>query len=386
MPYYRRRNYAARYRRPYYRRSYNTGRSARTSRSTTVKRRRTTKRTYAAKKMPVTKMSRFTLAQIDPFNPDVRGVKVPDESTAPSSSFLMKQEVGMYNDGAGAAWCRGAFLYPNALVQQINGLGTAGTTVDWGAAYATNRVTWLKATSLAAAYEVVRPVAHGIRITCPLAPTSVTGNLHVALYSLSTYGHTTWQLPTSIAAMRELPHYKRYTLASLTQTPVTVVNKYLDNTAFRYTDSNSPEYYNTQAQQFNVPGEWMGILVMVEGHPVTTQGAIICDLEVICHFEGQAKFDSLNSDTLAYNHDQNVMDATAAAQSRSDAVFQGPSEAAQRLQQMGGAIAQQVADNLQPHVEQGIANIITNAAVGAAAAGTAVLAPGLPGINNANRG
>ena len=52
--------------------------------------------------------------------------------------------------------------------------------------------------------------------------------------------------------MRDLPFYRKVTLASLTQSPLTVVNKFLDQTAFRYTDPSeqSAGYANTSRGNF----------------------------------------------------------------------------------------------------------------------------------------
>ena len=66
--------------------------------------------------------------------------------------------------------------------------------------------------------------------------------------------------------MRDLPFYRKVTLASLTQSPLTVVNKFLDQTAFRYTDPSeqSAGYANTSRGNFHITHSWATIFVAVE--------------------------------------------------------------------------------------------------------------------------
>lgn len=289
------------------------------------KKRKTRKRTAVKKKTIEPKNSvmvpAFTLAQANPFSAEAVGCRVPDDSTAPSSTFVLREEYALTNSGNGAPWARALFCWPQAKYYACAAQGTSPTAVDWGAAYATNCGAWSKQATVVSQYNVVRPVAHGVRICCSLAPTSTTGFVHMALYTPDTFNAATWALPTTTAAMREMPFYKKVTLASLTQSPLYIVNKYLDETAFRYSDPSSPGFAvgGSSGQEFQTMTSWMGILIFVEGHSVSTLDSVILDVDICCHFEGQSKYSAIRLDQTAERKNIRVMDATGEAVANSDA-------------------------------------------------------------------
>jgi len=267
-------------------------------------------------------MPRFLLAQVDPFNKDSCHARVPDDSTAPSSSFFTYDEFSLgpnntITNGAIAAW-----FMPNP--QQFVAAGTSVDQVSWSwvAAYGGTTAT-SKQSVLNSQFRLSRPVAHGIRITCGLAPTSVTGYCHVALYSLSLYNQSTWNLPTTLSGMTELPFYRRVTLASLTQNPMIVSNKFLDQTAFRYSDINSNEAASAAKGTFQVANSWMGIMVVVEGTGLiggaTTSITPAITIENICHFEAQSQFGGITQDMQAECPDADMLAGVAEAVSSIDA-------------------------------------------------------------------
>jgi len=222
-----------------------------------------------------------------------RGARIPDASSAPSSAFHVYDVYGFNVDHAQGD-LQAIYAQPNNKIYMTQATGVDANTVAWAAAYAGSSSA--KSASIVSNYEVLRPVAHGLRMTCPITPTTVNGFVHVALISMSTYGHATWSLPTTVGGMRELPFYQKYSLASLTQQPLVVVNKFLDSTAFRYHDSDSDELAQSAEGEYQIQSQWMGILCMVEASTAAL-AANILSVESIIHFEGQAKYAALNSDT-----------------------------------------------------------------------------------------
>jgi len=67
-----------------------------------------------------------------------------------------------------------------------------------------------------------------------------------------------------------LQYYKRVTLSSLTQTPLTVINKWLDDTGFRYSAPQADLALGTGAT-FQTDYGWGVIVIMLEGVPANTQ-------------------------------------------------------------------------------------------------------------------
>nr|UOF78474.1 coat protein [Cressdnaviricota sp.] len=269
-------------------------------------------------------LPKFLMAQLYPFDREVQGVRVPDDSTAPSSPFMISDTVTCALPATSTTGnAHAMFFYPNPGTIATQAAATAAAAASswtWPASYG-GKITCSKYGAITAQYEVARPVAHGIRISCSLAPTTVTGFCHVGLYSLSDYNQSTWSLPTTIAQLTDLPFYKRMTLASLTQTPFVVVNKYLDQTAFRYIDPDAPEQGNiTTAGNFHVASSWMGIIVVVEGHGQAASSQIL-SIETVCHLEGQSKFGALAQDGPAEPPRPDMFAATSEAVSHGEAGF-----------------------------------------------------------------
>lgn len=245
-----------------------------------VRRRASARRTYTrsrTRKAPcvcpaeLTPSAKFALAQIDPFEPLCLGAKVPDSNTIPSIANADTDQIGINPIVTAGHLCAMAFApsYVNAT-----NLASPGTSVSWNQAWASRR----NFTNVVSSIEGIRPVAHAIRISSPLAPTAATGFVHIGLDVESRRAHTTGgtaipEFPTTVNEMTGLAHYKRFTVASLTQSPVTAINKWIDETGFRYDDPRSFNNYISEASNtlvnttFNFGGSWANIIVMVEGAP-----------------------------------------------------------------------------------------------------------------------
>jgi len=333
---------------------------------------------------------------MDPFDPKARGVRVPDESTAPSSSFKLYDQSIVAPNGTGNNNAAMSLFFPN--VQRYckkQGTTNSPTTITWDPTWPVNTDFPSKRASVVAQYSVSRPVSHGVRLACPLAPTAVTGFAHIALITIDLFGPdgdnpaalaAAGKLPTTVGDMRELPHYRRVTLASLTQEPLTIVNKYLDQTAFRYTSTQSDELTTLADGQekgtFHVPSSWMAVVVMIEGHGQAA-GSTVLTAENICHFEGQTKTAGLNSDDTAETANPDAFDGTSSAA--------GQSRASWFTSEQGTAVSEFVGNlqswltNFGRTASRAAARDVGRVAANAGRKYMTSWVAGMPGINNLGR-
>lgn len=253
-------------------------RSVRRRRSTTrrTRRRRAIPRGQAKPcKCPgeLSPSAKFALAQLDPFEPKCLGAKIPDSNTMPSIANSDCDQVTMTQGGT-SNWLT-AFAFLPSYTQAF---GTATpvdpSTVSWTATFQPRR----NQSSVVAAIEGIRPVAHAIRLSSPLAPTTSTGFVHIGLAVESRINSGSGAVPDwpkTVNEMTGLAHYQRFTLASLTQSPITVINKWIDETGFRYDD---PRAVNVFAGNGTAPStvslnflqSWGTIIVMAEGQAANT--------------------------------------------------------------------------------------------------------------------
>lgn len=261
----------------------------------------------------------FTLAHVNPFDRNSFEARVPDQSTAPSSPFFMYDTFEVTTVSTNAACVVAAPWTTKYLVEAYNQVGAASWT--WYASFAQTN-SYSKLSTMQAQYELVRPVAQGVRLSCGLSPQTVTGYTHVCLYPLSNYGDTTWEFPTSVSQMQDCPFYQRFTLAQLIANPVTVVNKYSDQCAFDYraaTDSGTPTATGTEYHNFG----WMVIVIAVTGQP---SGTTPLNVENICHMEGQAIRGTLSGDLTSERYRPTVMAGTSEYSATSSPVQPGTNE------------------------------------------------------------
>jgi len=153
-------------------------------RAASSRRRQTARRT--ARQRGLTK---FELAQVNPFDRRVIGVKIPDSNTQPSDTFYSEDRFSITTGATDYAQTR-AFL-PNLSVAMVVANNFSSSSWTWPPAYAgTSSAVYTDAQSN---FVGVRPCGHGVKISCPSAPTSVTGFVHVAMYPL--------ELPTRVIKM-----------------------------------------------------------------------------------------------------------------------------------------------------------------------------------------
>jgi len=334
------------------------------------------------KPIKVLKKIPFLLGQVDPFEDSVKGAKVPDSNTMQTETITAQDELSMALTTLGNVK---AFLFNTAPLGAYVAATEGTGSWSWDAAYggSTNLAT---AASMGLNYTGIRCVSHGIRLSSTVAPTSATGFVHIAIYAPSTYGKTTWPFPVSIAGMRDLPWYRKVTLASLTQSPLTVVNKFLDATAFRYTDPNETAggFANANRGEFVITHSWATIVVAIEGTPIST----VLTAENILHYEAIPLFGTQASVSPAAASSPVQMAAAGRISASANASHFEGSEHRTVAAQAAEAIAEAGASGIQ-----GFSPYLNRAAEGAGAlAGSFMLNAlanaannGLPGVNNRGR-
>jgi len=281
--------------------------------------RRSFKRTPARRRAPMRRskgnaFTTYALAHCDPFDDRCKGVKVPDTNTMPSVALTTIQETSISTTGVNAN-CH--MFYPNPASQEVfcTNKNKSSTSWDWGPSdtatslVPAQQVQNIKLGAIAAGYDLIRPVAHGCRISCALSPNTVTGFVHIAVGAPASFLQLTlngW-LPDSIARLSEMPWYQRVTLASLCVKPITIVNKILDTTSQTYYSPARAFKEETAIEtgsiivgqavaSVNVAGHgnydrdslngFAMVFIAVEGAPASS---VACVVEHISHYEAIPK-------------------------------------------------------------------------------------------------
>lgn len=327
----------------------------------------------------LTPSAKFAMAQLDPFDPSVAGAKIPDSNTMPSISTSDIDILSVVGGAAPSDLVGWAFRpqYTWGVVQ------TTGLPLNWGATYAANSTNRSKRTSYDAAIELTRPVAHAVRLSCPLAPTQASGFVHMALATETNWGSSLWQFPNTVAQMSGCQHYKRVTLASLTQSPITIINKWLDDTGFRYTSPVADMSIAT-ASGIQTDYGWGVIIIVVEGAP--TSGNVVLSAEHLLISEGIPQKTGVIIGTVAASNSPGTLGAVG-TMSTEQAPFHTEAEqdsyisrGVEALARGAAAAGEQVFENVAVPLLQRAGGIGASAAASYAYNAIAGLG-GIPGVN-----
>jgi len=345
-------------------------------------RRRAPVRRRAPARRPIRRMTRrqkrgltkFELAQVNPFDRRVDGVKIPDSNTQPSDTARSEDRVVFTGSATDKAQCK--MFFPTLSNTYVDSVDSTAAAWTWAAIYG-GASSSAQQSAFIAAYQGVRICAHGIRISCQAAPTSVTGFVHVAVYPVCDFNSTTWAMPVNLSQMSMLPWYRRFTLAQLTQRSVTVVNKFLDSTATRYFDTASDQIENSTNSGFQFGSSWCAILVAVEGAPILTSNLSV---ENLVHYECLPKFGASQTVSPAANFNVSELQDVSRIAGNGNSIFQEGEEdhqINQALNALGQGALSAVQDIYDDYVLPGVRR------AGYAAAGYAARRAfgGIPGVN-----
>lgn len=279
-------------------------------------RRRTTRRSKQPCVCPseLSPSARFAMAQIDPFDTLAQGAKVPDSNTIPSLANVDLDQKDLPTTSTASDLVAMAF-WPSYKYATLRS-GIVAGSINWSI---NNFGTRRNYSQVQSQIELIRPVAHAIRISSSVAPTTATGFVHIGLAVESRLEAIAGipDLPTNVNEMTGLPHYRRFTLASLTQSPITVINKWVDETAFRYDTPVSNLTFGTGvgSETLNVPFSWGTIVVMVEGGEVNKN---VLSFEHILHTEMIPKRTAFVLGTQAAPNSPGTMSAVSTMQSSTE--------------------------------------------------------------------
>lgn len=218
----------------------------------------------------------FVAANCDPFNEQVRGVKVPDQNSASSVAAFSLDRITIPADGTYGGAFRAFRYHPKNAVVGATSMASATTWNPTGAFLGGSAVS--NTTALAQGYAALRCAAWGIRLNCRQSATTAQGVVHICQVPEVLDG-ATWSFPTSVSQMQTCGGYKRFDVAALTMKTHTEVGKFTDMTAFRYIDPNTAD---TSAPGIFSTTGWTSIIIAVEG---ATAGANVLDVDFIHHWE-----------------------------------------------------------------------------------------------------
>jgi len=367
--------------------AYRRAPARRSRRRAPVRRRRTTRRASRGmlpsfRRSP--KLTKFELAQLNPFDKRVLGVKIPDSNTQPSDTFRSEDRYAVTTAVTDLA--RATAYMPNLAANQIAATNSSATAWTWPASYGgqTNSSVYTDAGN---SFVGLRPCGHGVRLSSPLAPTSVTGFVHIGIYPVATIAGTSWALPTDLSQLANLPWYRRFTLAQLTQRSVTVVNKFIDITATRYSGPQSDLVDTGTDVSFQYAGGWCAIVIAIEGAPIG--GGTALSIENLVHFEAMPLRSSANTGSFspAAPYDTQEMEGVSRlggsttgifVEGEEDSVIQNGINA---LSRGVAAAAGEIYDNAVLPAARGFGYAATYAAYGAARRYAGGYGGGIPGIN-----
>lgn len=378
---YSRRRTTSRRRRPVRRRrsSVRYGRYPRTRyvgrrRIGTMSRRAQRNPVCACKSSAVPPGDKFALCQADPFEPKFFGGKIPDSSTIPSIPTPVQYNFSLTTGATTQPnWAHCWAFWPTVRSSQLRANSSDPVSWSWVSPVSYDAPV---ASTFQTQFEAFRPVAHAIRLSCPTAPTSTTGFVHVALATETVYtapgsaGSQFVNLAGNLSDLSGYTFYKRVTLASLTQSPLTIINKWTDETAFRYssplaTPNTTAASGENMANQFHIPLSWGVLMVAVEGISTSTTPGSVSPLqaEIILHTENIPQKTSALIGSTAAAYSSGVLNAVSQAVANTDfshTEAEQPRVEAQylgELQAAGGEFVAGVAGTLYQYARQAGASL-----------------------------
>ena len=227
------------------------------------------------------KVPAFVLAQVDPFNEDVSGAKIPDRNSLPSVTQRFR---GVFTATTDANGNYATAFRPYAAAGQYLPLSVSSApAITWAGGTAVNLTPYA---SMLAQYTTVRTVGYGLRIKFVGARTASSGRLHVACvannYDSDGYGYT--YFPTTPSQFENCPWYANYALNEITEQEIVVPGRRSDEASFRYrhplavpSSSGSPA-----SGSIETADGWASIVLLVEG---ATASSGVVQIEVCYHFE-----------------------------------------------------------------------------------------------------
>lgn len=339
---------------------------------------------YVPRRPQGIKISKYALGQIDPFDDRVYGAKVPDANTTPSATTVVNDEVVLTTDAVFQLAAK-AFR-PWVTSQTVQATAASANSWTWPAAFGGTNSSRLS--TITSNFNLIRPVAHGIRLSCPLAPTAVTGFCHVALYAgRDSNSVSTWDLPTTLSGLNQCIWYKRYPLAMLTQKSLTVVNKVTDCGATVYIDPASDRAAGASAlldMAFQNEG-FTTIVVAIEAAGISSTALAV---ESITHYECLPSFSGVITPSPAADFNPAELSRVSRISSVTDATMMDGEQdrrmnvAVNAILEGANAAMGQVAGAIGTGLQNAAYRVGEAAVHSAAGYASRYFAGGIPGVTN----
>lgn len=214
----------------------------------------------------------FVMAQVDAFNHKVEGVKIPDMCSIPSATSFSREIQSPQINPQGFSMTAYRFQQSCTYVSGTPVTGTAAIWPTMGQSFTSGGVQQDPAyASMVQNYLDTRTVACGVRVQCNLPALTAQGFIHMAVVPEDMANSSTWQYPTTFAAMERAPYYQKVPLANLINNTPVISMPIMDEGAWRYRNTQlAPSQVGQQALQ--AVNSTTPVQVKVTGSGTTTSG------------------------------------------------------------------------------------------------------------------
>lgn len=227
-----------------------------------AKKRRNRKRGKSMVKGVSAYAENYLLSQTDPFFAEALGAKYPDTYSMPTATMPMRDTTTLTGFSAvdsfvGAwmvlPWAKNVMYTPASITQP--------GVITWSGGSATQSNAYTIFSSASNSYRVV---GYGVRITCETALTATDGHIWVTHINQNIandiYGFN--NAPANEASISQFGMSERFPLVELTERPLVVCGRRVDDGALRFRDDGYPATASPYAETGT---GWCDIVIFVRG-------------------------------------------------------------------------------------------------------------------------
>jgi len=223
-------------------------------------------------------------ANANPFDIKAKGAKWLDDSTTDSTTYVAKTL--LTPNGDSSFGCTVTVFRSSPAGAYVYGTPASATTCTFPGGYSgIQSVT--NASTLQGYFSAYRCVGFGVRLTTRLNFNSaaLSGNVHVCVVP-DVFGNdsTSWQYPTAVSVMENLPSYTKFSVTSLIENPRVITAQYTSAEATEYRALAAQDFDTSVVTNARTVEGWNVIMVFYEGSSASI-GASPIDFEYISHLE-----------------------------------------------------------------------------------------------------
>lgn len=219
---------------------------------------------------------KFALSRVNPFLPEVAGVRVPDDYGYPTGTGICRTAVVM-SSNSGGYMCSGFTPFITSAYQQPLSV-TAGTVVWTGGTFNNPMPQSGALGNLSSTYRVV---SWGLRLSGETSLTNASGHIwvaHVPINLSTTFPYYLW--PTTEGMIDSLPLSEKFSLVELCERPVVVSGRQFDDSAFRFRGQSAEQ--NATGNAVESTDGWSAIVLFGAGLPASLA---TLNVEIVMHVE-----------------------------------------------------------------------------------------------------